>query len=64
MPWTSRKANKWVVQQMKPETSLQTKTSEPKPSCPLRAHHGKAGFLGKDSNGGKTEVAGKEEDQL
>lgn len=40
MPWTSRKANKWILEEIKPGTSLEAKITKLK-------HHEKAGFFGK-----------------
>lgn len=58
IPRTSRKMNKWVLEKIKPETSLEAKMTKLE-AVLLWAHHEKAGLFGKDNNSGKIQAAGK-----
>lgn len=47
-PWTARKMNTWVLEQIKSEILLEAKMT--KQAVLLQAYNEKAGFFGKDSN--------------
>ena len=48
-----QKVNKWVLDEIKPETFLETKLQNW--ICPTLAHGEKTGFFRKDNNAGKKE---------
>ena len=55
IPWTARKMNKWVLDQIKPELSPGAKinTNVETEDVLLCAHPEKVGFSGKDRHAGK-----------
>ena len=52
IPWTARKMNKWVLEQINPELSLEAKNDKTEVVL-LWVYQEKAAFFGKDDNVGK-----------
>ena len=54
VPCTTRKTDKWVLEQIKPETPVKGGKKDKTETALLQAHHKEAELFGRDNNAGKT----------